>query len=138
MKMAGVLMVSILRGGQIFAADSDSGKMNGADELPEGKVSVQPDLPGFRLPFANTSVDLGLATTRNPGMRVLVQQGYYDLSTPHLATGCYMDHLNIADELRDNIELQHYEAGHMMYVHMTSLVKRNKDLAVYSEQPLGH
>jgi carboxypeptidase C (cathepsin A) len=34
-----------------------------------------------------------------------------------------------ADDLRDNIELAMYEAGHMMYVHEPSLVKFKQDLA---------
>ncbi len=89
----------------------------------------QPGLGGIRLPFANTSVDLAFAMTQNPGMRVLVQQGYYDLATPYLATEYYLDHLDIASELRDNIELAYYEAGHMMYVHEPSLVKYKEDLA---------
>lgn len=91
----------------------------------------QPDLPGFQLPFANTSVDLAFAMTQNPGMKVLVQQGYYDLATPHLATEYYLDHLEIANELRSNIELAYYEAGHMMYVHEPSLIKYKKDLAEF-------
>jgi carboxypeptidase C (cathepsin A) len=91
----------------------------------------QPNIRGFKLPFANTSIDLGLAMTQNPGMKVLVQQGYFDLATPHLATEYYMEHLNIADELRDNIEMAYYEAGHMMYIHQPSLVKYKKDLAEF-------
>ena len=90
---------------------------------------AQPDLGGFKLPFPNTSVDLAYAMTQNPAMKVLVQQGYYDLATPHLATEYYIDHMDIADELRDNIELEYYEAGHMMYVHEPSLVKYKEDLA---------
>ncbi len=91
----------------------------------------QPDLGGFMNPVANTSVDLGMAITQNPGMKVLVQQGYFDLATPHLATEYYIDHLNIADELRDNIELAYYEAGHMMYLHPPSLIKYKEDLAEF-------
>lgn len=88
----------------------------------------QPDFP-FPLPFANTLVDLAYAMTQNPGMKVLVQQGYYDLATPYLATDYYLDHLDIADELRSNVVLKHYEAGHMMYVHEPSLVQFKADLA---------
>jgi carboxypeptidase C (cathepsin A) len=83
------------------------------------------------LPFANTLVDLSYAMTQNPGMQVLVQQGYYDLATPYLATDYYLDHLDIADELRSNIVLKHYEAGHMMYVHEPSLVGFKSDLAEF-------
>ena len=66
---------------------------------------------------------------QNPSMRVLVQQGYYDLATPHLATEYFMDHLDIPDELRNNIEYATYEVGHMMYIHEPSLVKFKEDLA---------
>lgn len=90
----------------------------------------QPDI-GQKLPFANTAVDLALTMTQNPSMRVLVQQGYFDLATPHLATEYYLDHLDIADELRGNITLEYYEAGHMMYVHQPSLIKFKKDLAAF-------
>jgi carboxypeptidase C (cathepsin A) len=89
----------------------------------------QPDLQGFKLPFPNTAVDLAYAMRQNPSMRVLVQQGYYDLATPHLATEYFMDHLDIPDELRDNIEYATYEAGHMMYIHEPSMVKFKDDLA---------
>ena len=66
---------------------------------------------------------------QNPSMRVLVQQGYYDLATPHLATEYFIDHLDIPDELRANIEYATYEAGHMMYIHEPSMVKFKEDLA---------
>ncbi len=89
----------------------------------------QPDLPGFKLPFPNTAVDLAYAMRQNPSMRVLVQQGYYDLATPHLATEYFIDHLDIPDELRDNVEYATYEAGHMMYIHEPSMVKFKDDLA---------
>jgi carboxypeptidase C (cathepsin A) len=89
----------------------------------------QPDLQGFKLPFPNTAVDLAFAMRQNPSMRVLVQQGYYDLATPHLATEYFMDHLDIPDELRNNIEYATYEAGHMMYIHEPSMVKFKDDLA---------
>lgn len=91
----------------------------------------QPDLGGMQLPFANTSVDLAFAMTQNPGMKVLVQQGYFDLATPYLATEYYMEHLDIADALRGNIEIAYYEAGHMMYVHEPSMLKFKKDLAAF-------
>jgi len=90
---------------------------------------TQPDLQGFKLPFPNTAVDLAYAMRQNPSMRVLVQQGYYDLATPHLATEYFIDHLEIPDELRGNIEYATYEAGHMMYIHEPSMVKYKEDLA---------
>ncbi len=90
---------------------------------------AQPDLRGFKSPITNTSIDLTYAMKQNPSMRVLVQQGYYDLATPHLATEYYIDHMDLPDELRENITLEYYEAGHMMYIHEPSMVKFKEDLA---------
>ncbi|NIV18934.1 MAG: carboxypeptidase [Woeseiaceae bacterium] len=84
---------------------------------------------GFKSPFANTSIDLMHAMKQNPSMRVLWQQGYYDLATPHMATEYYIEHMDLPDELRDNMVLEYYEAGHMMYVHEPSMVKFKEDLA---------
>ena len=91
----------------------------------------QPDMGGFKLPFPNTAIDLAFAMKQNPSMRVLVQQGYYDLATPHLATEYFVDHLDVPDELRDNISIAYYEAGHMMYIHEPSMVKYKQDLAAF-------
>ena len=90
---------------------------------------AQPDLGGYKNPAPNTAIDLAYALQQNPKMKVLVQQGYYDLATPHLATEHFIDHLDINDQLRENITLEMYEAGHMMYIHEPSLIKFKEDLA---------
>jgi carboxypeptidase C (cathepsin A) len=84
---------------------------------------------GWMSPFANTVPDLAYAMTMNPGLHVLVQQGYYDLATPFLATQHDLEHLRIPQEARQRIEMKFYEAGHMMYVHPPSLKKFRDDLA---------
>jgi len=91
----------------------------------------QPDLRGFELPFPNTAIDLEYAMKHNPEMKVLVQQGYFDLATPHYATEYVLDHMDLTPELRDNIVFEYYEAGHMMYVHEPSLIKFKRDLAEF-------
>ncbi|HNP36563.1 MAG TPA: hypothetical protein PKK10_11995 [Woeseiaceae bacterium] len=90
---------------------------------------AQPDQNGFKLPFPNTTVDLAYTMKQNPSMRVLVLQGYYDLATPFLATEYYLDHMYLPEALKQNIELEYYEAGHMMYVHPPSMSKFRADLA---------
>jgi carboxypeptidase C (cathepsin A) len=97
----------------------------------------QPDLGGFKIPFPNTLVDLSMAMKLNPGMQVLIQQGYFDLATPHLATEYYIDHLDITPALRQNVSLELYEAGHMMYIHQPSMVKYKNDLARFVRKSLG-
>jgi carboxypeptidase C (cathepsin A) len=66
-------------------------------------------------------VDAAYAMTQNPNMRLLVQQGYFDLATPLGATQYFLDHLDISGDLRENITLKLYEAGHMFYVHPESM-----------------
>jgi len=63
------------------------------------------------------------AMTTNPRMRVLVASGYYDLATPHFAADYSFDHLGVPAQMRGNLEMTYYEAGHMMYTHKPSLEK---------------
>jgi len=84
---------------------------------------------GFPVPFPNTSIDLARAMGESPGMKLLVQQGYYDLATPQLATEYYIEHMDLLPEQRANVLIEYYEAGHMMYLHPPSLVKYKEDLA---------
>jgi carboxypeptidase C (cathepsin A) len=64
-------------------------------------------------------------------MKVLVQQGYFDLATPYRATEYFIDQMPLPDSLRSNVMIQYYDAGHMMYVHPPSLDKFRKDLASF-------
>ena len=91
----------------------------------------------FTLPFPNTSIDLARAMGKNPGMKLLVQQGYFDLATPHLATEYYIEHMDLHPEQRENITFEYYEAGHMMYLHPPSLVKYKEDLARFIRAATG-
>ena len=79
--------------------------------------------------FPDTSEGLRAAFARNPYMRVLVSQGYYDLATPFQAAYYSLAHMGLDAELRDNITIAEYEAGHMMYLHEASLAKLKADAA---------
>jgi len=84
---------------------------------------VQPDSNGRKVPYPNVLPDISYAMTMNPKMKVLVQTGYFDLACPYGTVLDAIDHLTITPELRKNIEVEHYEAGHMMYVHPGSMQK---------------
>jgi carboxypeptidase C (cathepsin A) len=98
-------------------------KWDDRHQLPNGQKS----------PWANTGVDLSYAMRQNPNMKVLVQQGYYDLATPYGATMYFIDHMDISEKLQKNISLKLYEAGHMMYVHEESMMRFKQDLAAFIE-----
>ena len=89
----------------------------------------QPGVDDWITPSPNTVPDLARAMTMNPGLHVLVQQGWYDLATPALATKHDIEHLRITPEARKRIRIEHYEAGHMMYLHEPSMRKFRDDLA---------
>ena len=82
-------------------------------------------------PVANTGIDLAHAMVRNPKMKVLVQQGYFDLACPYGTVEYFVDHLDVPADVRKNVSIEYYEAGHMMYVHPPSMVKFKKDLAAF-------
>ena len=78
--------------------------------------------------YVAVSETLRKSMTMNPHMRVLVASGYFDLATPHFGADYSLDHLGLAPELRKNITVSYYEAGHMMYVHKPSLEKLATEL----------
>ncbi len=79
----------------------------------------------------NTGPDLARALSRDPNMKVLIMNGIYDLATVFYGVEYSLDHLSISPEIRDNITMTYYEAGHMMYTHEPSLIKFKRDLAEF-------
>ena len=72
---------------------------------------------GFRNAMGlNVSDDLAEAMKTNPRLKVMVNDGYYDLATPFFAAQYEEEHLPIPAALAKNIEYDWYEAGHMAYV----------------------
>jgi carboxypeptidase C (cathepsin A) len=73
-----------------------------------------------KVPVTNLLPDLALAMTMNPGLHLLVEQGYYDLATPTHALKYNLAHLDITPEARARIRVNYHGAGHMMYLHEES------------------
>ncbi|WP_188984671.1 S10 family peptidase [Saccharopolyspora thermophila] len=74
---------------------------------------------------------LGAAMQANPHLRVHVASGYTDGATPYFAAEHVLARLPIPEQLRENIEVRYYPAGHMMYVHEESRVQQSADLAAF-------
>jgi carboxypeptidase C (cathepsin A) len=100
---------------------------DGKTYKPEADMSAwdfrhQP--PGTRDPSlrtGNVMPDLANAMKANPKLKVLLNAGYYDLATPFFEGLFEMRHLPIPEKLKDNIQVQFYESGHMVYAHEPSL-----------------
>jgi carboxypeptidase C (cathepsin A) len=86
---------------------------------------------GSKVPYPNTIAELSQAMTMNPRMKVLVQQGYFDLACPYWTVEYAIDHLDVGEKLRKNVAIEYYDAGHMMYVHPGSMQKFKRDLAAF-------
>ena len=82
----------------------------------------------------NTGVDLAEAMSRNPNLKILVLNGYHDLATPFYAVEYSLDHLGLEPNIKSNIQMEYFEAGHMMYTHHPSLVKFKEDLKKFVEE----
>ena len=78
--------------------------------------------------FADIGEQLRGAWARNPHMRLFVAFGYYDGATPYYAADYTIRHMRLMPEQKTRISTGHYEAGHMMYIHVPSLVRLTDDV----------
>jgi carboxypeptidase C (cathepsin A) len=99
------------------------------------KVHENWDYDDFKNAHVDVSETLRTTMSRNPFMRVFVANGYYDLATPHFATEYTFAHLGLAEQLRQNIRMGYYEAGHMMYVHTESRRRLADELREFVATP---
>jgi carboxypeptidase C (cathepsin A) len=107
-------------------------------EILTGKVwPWSYDGPGTNR-YTNTGERMRGAMTRQPGMRVFLASGLYDLATPYFAADYTMAHLMLPPDLRGNITTQYYESGHMMYAHRASLRKMKVDLDRWYDEVLSN
>ena len=86
--------------------------------------------------FPSTAGGLRSAMIKNPYMKILVMEGYYDLATPFAAANWTMDHLNLDPQFRQNVSYATYNSGHMVYIDRVEHNKMKKDLVDFMEKCL--
>lgn len=79
----------------------------------------------------STLPDMASAMKRNPNLKILILNGYYDLATVFYGVEYSINHMDLSPELKKNIIMEYYEAGHMMYTHMPSLEKFKADVDAF-------
>jgi carboxypeptidase C (cathepsin A) len=98
---------------------------------------VEPwDYSGEQNRYLDVAENLRRAMTHNPYLKIFVANGYYDLATPYLATRYTFDHMGLPENLRSNVSMGYYEAGHMMYVNEPSRLALKKDIAGFIHSAL--
>lgn len=86
--------------------------------------------------YADTSIRMKDAMAKNPYMKIMIAQGYYDMATPFFAAEYTVSAMNLDPSLRKNINFEYYEAGHMMYIEKASLKKLHDDAAGFIQRAL--
>jgi carboxypeptidase C (cathepsin A) len=90
--------------------------------------------------FPDTATALRAAMVKDPYLKVLVLEGYYDLATPYYAANYVIDHLNLPANFRKDISVETYDSGHMVYVNEQALAKLKQDVVRFMDtaMPAGH
>ncbi len=87
--------------------------------------------------YADTSNLLRNAFAKNPYLKVMVCQGYYDLATPFFGAEYTFNHMGLHPDMHKRVSWQFYPAGHMMYIDRESHAKLKKDITdfIHSAMP---
>lgn len=91
-------------------------------------------LPQQEMGYTDVTPSLESAFVKNPHMRLYVAEGYYDLATPYFAVDHTLSHLDVAPEIRGNITVGRFAAGHMMYIDDPSMQKLRSDLRAFIDR----
>ena len=82
----------------------------------------------------STLPDMTSAMKRNPNLKILILNGYFDLATVFYGVEHSINHMGLDPELKKNIQMEYYEAGHMMYTHIPSMEKFKKDVDAFIDE----
>jgi carboxypeptidase C (cathepsin A) len=81
--------------------------------------------------WANVMPDLANAMKYAPGLKVMVNGGYFDLATPFMTGSYEMHHLQIPPRLQSNIQYHYYRAGHLARVPAPALESLHDNIAAF-------
>ena len=84
--------------------------------------------------YATVVPNLERAFAKNPYMKLFVAEGYYDGATPYFAAEYTLAHMSVDPNVaKNNIMVERYPAGHMMYIDEGSMKKLRADMGRFYE-----
>ena len=81
--------------------------------------------------------DLAAAMRKNPYLRVLSENGYFDLATPFHKTEYDLDHAMLSPKLRKHITFAYFRSGHMIYLNPDALKAMHSVLDTFYRKTLA-
>jgi carboxypeptidase C (cathepsin A) len=115
---------------RVLGFGADEAFAPGAPVEPLWDFLHRPPGAGAKLMQAvNVMPDLAFAMKANPGLKVQMNGGYFDLATPYFAAEYELTHLPLPPDIAKNIEVRLYPSGHMVYAHEASLVAIHDNVA---------
>lgn len=87
--------------------------------------------------YPSTGPDLATALKENPHLKVLIQCAWRDLACPPDGILHSVRQLAIPTEIRGNIRVEEYDAGHMLYLNPPDLKKSAGDIKDFIQKSVG-
>jgi carboxypeptidase C (cathepsin A) len=87
--------------------------------------------------FTSVTRQLGNAMKSNNHLQVLALVGWADLVTPPDNIIHSLRHMPLPAELRQNVHVKEYDAGHMMYTNRKDMEKMHSDITTFIQQCLA-
>lgn len=91
---------------------------------------------GNRYDMPDVAEDLREAMSKNPGLRILTANGYFDFATPFFETEYTIAHMGLDPSLQKNIAFTYYQSGHMIYLNAESRHQLSRNIARFIDESL--
>ncbi|MGH8283698.1 MAG: S10 family peptidase [Gammaproteobacteria bacterium] len=81
----------------------------------------------------NVAPALARAMSNDPGMQLMMNNGYYDTATPFFATDYTLAHMSLPAALESNIHEYYYPVGHMLCLNPQVLPEVDRNIDTFIE-----
>ncbi|MGH8307652.1 MAG: S10 family peptidase [Gammaproteobacteria bacterium] len=81
----------------------------------------------------NVAPALARAMSNDPGMQLMMNNGYYDTATPFFGTDYTLAHMGLPAALESNIHTYYYPVGHMLYLDPKVLPQVDRNIDTFIE-----